>query len=343
MKEISTTFKLKSFKSSKDKGFGSVLSIYTKYFDSKSMTDTNEIIQWLDRDYKEFGDRFYCFGLIHDNEMIGYAQMAYFNSEKIIFVDYIAIDERHRRSDAFYVFVYKIKEFVDVQKLVFNYVLAEIVINSQTKEPNNDSKTLIRLLKMCGFGVIRTTYFQPRLGVNNKESDTNAILMVRSNVEENNIDFIKKETFLQFINTIYYHHYKRWYSIYVETQEEYESILKNGLAIIKNDLKKKKDLIPVNGYKHLFEPEKSRYSLESHSSTKRYIIYGMIGIGTTVIFTFLLVLIMSVFKIPLNTIIVLFILIFAAFLGILSVFMQNAYKIFNKFFNLFKISFHKLK
>lgn len=342
MKDIATTYKLRSFRNSKDKGFGDALSIYSKYFDSRSVTDTNEIIYWLNEDYKDFGDSFHCFGLINNTEIIGYAQLAYFKSEKIVFVDYIAIDEKYRRSDAFYVFIYKIKEYIDCEKLSYNYVLAEIVINSHTKEPDRDSKTLIRLLKMCGFGVIRTTYYQPRLGIYNKESDTNAILMLRSNIEENNIESIKKDTFLQFINTIYYKHYKRWYSIYEESIEAYDKVLLNGYSIIKNDLKKGKDNIPVNGYKHLFEPEKSNFT-KTDINVSKYFGYVIVGLGVTVILTFILVLIMTKFKIPLNTIVILFILILVSFLGILSIFMQRAFKIFDKFFSIFKFLFYKSK
>lgn len=342
MKDIATTYKLRRFRNSKDKGFVNALSIYTKYFDSKSMTDTNEIIFWLDKDYKDFGDCFYCFGLINDNEIIGYAQLAYFKSEKIVFVDYIAIDDKHRRSDAFFIFIYKIKEFLENEKIQYNHILAEIVIDSHSKEPSNESKILIRLLKICGFGVIKTTYFQPRLGIYNKESDTNAILMVRSNVEESKIEFIKKDTFLQFINTIYYKHYKRWYSIYEETVDEYDKVLQNGYSIIEKDLKKKKEFIAVNGYKHLFEPEKSN-NTDSNTNVNKSLIYVIIGLSITVILTFILVLIMTEYKISLYVILLLFILILVSFLGILSIFMQPAHKIFNRFFNIFKFLLHKSK
>lgn len=340
METFETRYRIKHFKNAKDKGFLKAMRIYSNYFDPKSMTDTNEISLWLDRNYTAFNDKFYCLGLILNEEVVGYAQFAYFNEEKIVFIDYIVIDEKYRRNDTFYLFVYKIKDFILHECLSFNYIVAEIVSDSKVYKPSDSSILLIRLLKLCGFGVIKAAYYQPKLGVYNLESDTNALMMIRTNSEVTDLEYLKRETFLEIIKTIYFKHYRRWYSIYEETISEYESHLNQKMKSIELDVKKK-DIIYINGYKHLLEPEKNvDFNYKRPNNIFQTIILSILFIS---ILTISLLLFIKEYDIKPILAITIYLLILISFFGFLGIFYKQANTIFDKFVALFKHVFGKLK
>ena len=335
-----TIYRIKHFKNAKDRDFLKSMKIYSDYFDPKSMTDINEISLWLDTNYTKFNDRFYCLGLIINNQVIGYAQFAYFRDERLIFVDYIVIDEKYRRNDTFYIFVYKIKDFIQDEHLMFNYIIAEVVNDSGKETPYNSAILIIRLLKLCGFGVVKAMYHQPKLGIYNIESDTSAIMMIRTNSDITELESIKKETYIDIVKTVYFKHYKRWYSIYEEANLLYESHLNERFDEIILNLKKKK-IVYVNGYKHLLEPRKNidlRYKNTNHLFN--IIISAIFFICFLTIF---LILFIKEYDIKPVLVVSIFLLILVSFFGFLSVFYKQANKPFIRFLDLFKYVFDKLR
>ncbi len=242
-------YELKQFKDSRNKDLAKALIIYSKNIEPFLRTDTREIIHWIDEYPLQHDDTFIVFGLYLNSIIVGYAQLAYFKEERLIFVDYIVIEEEYRKNNTFYVFLDEIKEFLTNEKFEFDFVLAEIG-GFDNKEPSTPTKNLIRLLKMSQFGVIKTTYYHPRLGKINYESELQSILMMYS---KGDLKFIKKDTYLLFLNTIYFKHYKRWYDAFFDDKEraEYSNSLINLLEKSKTILKKK-ETIEVNGYISLF-------------------------------------------------------------------------------------------
>lgn len=337
MIKLESTFKLKRFKTPRDKGFLEAIKIYEKYFDARSMTDTNEIVYWLEEDYSKYGDNFFCLCLFKDDIVIGYAQLAYFSGEKLIIIDYISIDEAYRRNDAFHVFIYKIKEFIEQEKLSYNYAIAEIVHLSQNGEPSEYSKYLIRLLKLCGFGVVKAQYFQPRLGINNSESDINAILMLKNNSDIETIDSIKVETFTNIIKTIYFKHYARWYSIYPDSEKKYNEILENDFNKIV-EIVKRKTTIKINGYKHLFEN-----NIVDEKSQENILKFTIISISFIVLISILMIVIYKITNIEFQSFVFFYLILLITYFAFLSLFHKRAYKIFTALVSFVRQSFVKSK
>jgi len=238
-------YELKRFKQSDDKDFTKALTLYSANIEPRLRTDTREIIYWVDNYAKKFLDKFFVFGFYLNNEIIGFAELAYFIEEKLIFVDYIVIDKNYRRNNTFYEFVEQIKEYLTNVEIVFDFVIAEVG-GFDEKEPAVTTRSLIRLLKMSGFGVIKNNYWHPRLGKNNYESELLSILMLYTS---NDLKTLKKDTYLLLLNTIYYKHYKRWYDIFLSESEQIE-YTKNLLELIsKTEYElRKKDIIEINGY-----------------------------------------------------------------------------------------------
>ncbi len=249
---MKSSYELRLFRTSKDKDIAIALQIYTKNIQPIQRTDTNEILFWLDHYNKKFeGDKLYLFGFYSNNTLIGFTQFVYFCSHNILFFDYIVIDELHRKNNTFYELLEFIKCFLEDEGISYNYIIGEVGYLINKLEPNNESKSLIRLLKMAGFGVLKSLYYQPMLGKINTESQLPCILMVytKSAIKE-----LKKETFLSFIDTIYFRHYYRWYHDFFDSKEQADYM--NNLNSLKHFILKsleKKITIEINGYQHLYE------------------------------------------------------------------------------------------
>lgn len=247
---MKTTYDLKHFTNSSQPGLIAALRLYSRNIEPSLKTDTREIVHWLDHCNKKYEDPFFILGFYQDRNLIGFAEAAYFRQEHIVIVDYIVIDKPFRGNDTFYVFMQKIREFLTSQDLAVNYVVVEIGYPRSSLEPSDKTKLLIRLLKMAQFGVLKCSYFLPRLGVDNFESEMKGILMIYSTTETNQI---RKETFFQIVNAIYFKYYQRWYNEFLSPEQmiEYGRGLHSLVSKMEEELKNK-DTIEVNGYSGLY-------------------------------------------------------------------------------------------
>ncbi len=244
-----SVYELRRIKNSNDKSLARALRIYFQNVDPLIRTATDEIIHWLDRYNEKFQDRFYIVALYLNDIMIGYGQFTYFKEERIVFIDYMAIEKNSRKNNTFYEFVEKIKNFFIEEDVEYNYIVTEVGYYKDKKELTEVGRNLIRLLKMTGFGVIKMNYFQPMLGKKNYETEIGGVLMIHT---ANDSKTLKLETFFQVIDTIYYKNYKRWYDAFLNEQEqiEYGARLLELREKIKLFAKKKQE-IEINGYAHL--------------------------------------------------------------------------------------------
>lgn len=246
---MKSTFEIKRYRNSSSPDFEKALKLYSDNIEPEYRTDTNEIIFWTDHFQERFGDSFFILGFYLNGLLIGFSELAYFKEEKLVEIDYLIIDRRYRKNNAFYQFVDQISGFLSEENLVYDYIICEVGCYFDDKEPTEDSKTLIRLLKMAHFGVIKCSYYVPRLGRNNFESQMRAILMMHSN---NEVKQIKKETYLMMIRTLYYKYYQKWYNEFFDESErkEYKILLDGLFEIIKKELSNK-ETIEINGYHNL--------------------------------------------------------------------------------------------
>jgi len=246
---MQTRYDLKRYRTSKSPDLIKALKLYSENIEPSYRTDANEILFWIDNFEKRFGDLFIVCGLYLNDALIGYGQLAYFKEEKFVEVDYLVIDKNYRKNNAFYEFVDKIGDLLSEENIIFDYIICEVGCYFENREPTEASKTLIRLLKMSHFGVIKCSYYVPRLGKSNHESEMRAILMIYSN---DDIKQIKKETYLMVINTLFYKYYQRWYADFFTEAErtEYKIDLDGLSEAIQKELSNKK-VIDINGYHNL--------------------------------------------------------------------------------------------
>jgi len=322
----STNYKLKAYSGSTDSDFAKALHIYTENIGATSLTDTNEIIYCLDNYSKHYkSSNFVVAGLYQNKLLIGYCQFIYIRDEKIIIIDYIAIDEKHRGLSVFYVFIEKIREFIYANGYEIKFLVGEVNIqNSQSNDIPIKAKSLVKLLKSNNFGEVKSLYFQPMLGVNNFESEQKSILML---YPANEYESIKKETFSKIIETIYFKHYERWYKIFL-TENDFITYSKHLHDLFKKVSDKTTPIIAIEKDDYIYgEPVIDRTIIKK--SKKGVLLFlGFLGIlGILLSITLILKL---RFDFEYKSQLYLFILVVFLYLLIISFFSQKAEKMLSK-------------
>jgi hypothetical protein len=249
------TYKIRHIKDDQDKDLSYLLKLYIENTDPCIKTNPNEIIYWLNNFEKRKGnDTFWILALYMNNKPIGFCQMIYFNNLKIVFVDYCVIDPEYR-GRAFSEYTYLIRDFFSEKSIDLNYFVTEIAFYSYNNIPSQTALKLIRLLKMSGMKVIKAPYTQPELGLENHESKMNATLMIWINGKGINQVSLKKETYIEIVQAIFYNHYITWYDAFMTYNEM--SIYRKNIDNIYESIKKeinKEDSILLNGEPYMFEP-----------------------------------------------------------------------------------------
>jgi hypothetical protein len=184
------------------------LSLYSRHVSSAIRTATNDIVFWASEYNRRFGDELFLFALRLNGQIVGFAEMVFFSEQQLLVIDYMVIKEGHRHHSAFFQFADHIRDYLDTHGVRFNAAVTEIGNFSEGDQPSDESRKLIRLLKLLGFGVLKARYYQPPLGLSNPESLMRSTLMI---LRDDSRDAIKRETFLRIVRTIYYSHYLRWY------------------------------------------------------------------------------------------------------------------------------------
>ncbi len=295
---MKSTYELIRWKSPKSPDFVKALKLYSDNIEPAYRTDTNEITYWLERFEKKFGDPFYILGLYYNSLLIGFSELAFFREEKFIQIDYLVIDQKFRKNNSFYEFLDKISSFLSQENLIYDYIICEVGCYFEGNEPTENSKALIRLLKMSHFGVLKSAYYAPRLGKNNYESQTRAVLMMYSAVE---VKQIKTETYLKIIQTIYFKYYERWYfDFFLEKERtEYKTLLNNLFEKIKKSIGNK-DYIEINGYNNLLPLNPTDFAEIKGRKMIKVLSFAIIFIVSIFVFGSLVLLIKKYFDIDIE-------------------------------------------
>jgi len=260
-------YNLVRLKSSNHKDLTKCLDLYARNIEPLVRTSTNEIAYWLDNFKKRKDEVFYIFGFYMNNTLIGYAQIVHFTTEEIIFIDYLAIDKEFRRNNTFYEFIEHIFIFFK-DNLKIKYVLAEVALFKRNSLPSDYAKTLIRLLKISGFNILKIEYYSPMLGKENFESETECALMIQT--PNNELDKIKTETYLSFLKVIYFKHYQRWYEEFLN-QDDMNNYNKSLYHLYQNaELQaNKRKYIEINGMSNLFNKTPIKVPVLKNSKWKQ--------------------------------------------------------------------------
>ena len=240
------SYRLVRFTSPHERGFAAAVDIYIRNTVPRVRTDSREIAYWLEHFSEESEDSFYVFGFLLNEKPIGFAMSAYFSDRQFFIIDYVVIDEPYRKHSTFYEFVDQITSFLQAAQPAYRYGVAEICRLSDSDEPSDSSRAMIRLLKMQGFSVIRASYTTPRLGLDEFEAEMRADLLI---VGREKLESLHVETYAAIVKTLYFGYFERWYSIYADDAAQYHRYLEELYAAVMRVAPRPR--VQINGYKSL--------------------------------------------------------------------------------------------
>ena len=229
--------------------------LYVRNTEPAARTNTNEIAHWTDHFEAQFGTPFYVFGFYRDRELVGFAEAAFLASSNMFAFDYLILDEAHRRNNVFYEFVDHLKRYLEKRHPEYQFGVLETPYGAGEDHPSPEAQLLIRLMKLQGFHVVHAPYYQPRLRLEDAESEMRADLLVYSPAK---IQSLKTDTYLAMVRSIYYEYYLPWKSLLPERQDAYREHLDRLFRSISTSVQGKKS-VTVNGHKTLLSaPERQR-------------------------------------------------------------------------------------
>lgn len=324
-------YELWSFTSSSDRDYADAIAMYSRNIPDHLRTDTNEIAYWVDNQ-KSYGENKLLFlGFYSLKKLVGFSEMVYIKSSKIMVIDYFVISPEYRKDNVYDEFLSHIDRYIYKSGLDVRYVVAEIGRDRDFYKPKG-GKTLVRRLKMSGFKVAKASYFQPQLGEKNEESEIEAVLMIypyASTDDEGEQKGIKKSTYLKIVNSIYFEHYLRWYSPHLSNIQLYEEKLRNTYNKLDNSISNK--LIILNGH----HPLLGLGAETTDQPDKTHITAGL-GLLFVVSITFILLASLVFFNVPGAYLFFMLLFVLMAYVGIFAALKGSSLEVFKEVSQTFK-------
>ena len=207
---VESNFCIKRFTSSKDKDFVKALMLYNDTIPVDTKTSSNEIIYFADHCSMQPKRIMYFFGLYCDKHLVGFVETGYLLTTKTIVIDYIVLKEGYRLNSIFYPLFSLIQRYFSENMIDYDYIATEVSTKCPEQSVDSESFFSKKMLQMEDFRIAEVLYRQPRLGLDNFESNFDFQLMIKS---KQPIPMIKKETYLSIVYDIYFEHYYPWYEV----------------------------------------------------------------------------------------------------------------------------------
>ena len=240
---VGVRFSVKRFTSSKDKDFVKAIMIYNDTIPIDTKTSSNEIMYFVDHCSSQPKRVMYFFGLYWDDQLVGFMETGYLVTTKTIISDYIVLKEEYRLNSVFYPLFSLVQRYFSEHLIDFDYIATEVSTKCPEQSVDAESFFSKKMLQMEDFRIVDMLYRQPRLGLDNYESNFDFQLMIKS---KQSISCIKKETYLAIVYDIYFEHYYPWYEVADKSRSnEYKLHLDNEYEHIKQQVEKTKGDIPL--------------------------------------------------------------------------------------------------
>lgn len=234
---VATSFSIKRFLTSKDKDFIKALILYNDTIPVDTKTSSNEIMYFCDHCSMQPRRVMYFFGLYCDDRLVGFVEAGYLTTTKTIIIDYIVLKEEYRLNSVFYPLFSLIQRYFSENMVDYDYIATEVSTKCPEQSVDAESFFSKKMLQMEDFRIAEILYRQPRLGLDNLESNFDFQLMVKS---KQSTPFLKKETYLAIVYDIYFEHYYPWYEV---ADKERSSEYKKHLEAEYEQVKRKVDQI----------------------------------------------------------------------------------------------------
>ncbi|HTV26953.1 MAG TPA: hypothetical protein VMF32_04150 [Xanthobacteraceae bacterium] len=182
------------------------LQVYVRNFSPEYRTKTNELLDFLERPPPD-RDIVY-FGLTYRGVACGFATLMYYPDGPLAIVDHLVIAPNMRGYGAFFTFCDLIANYIEEKPLVFDHLLAEVILSDRATTEHIASTLLIRLMRIVGFRIARLPYWAPDPSIVHDREGCKAALLFLSQPERVEIP---AGEFITVVEIIYRIHYSRWY------------------------------------------------------------------------------------------------------------------------------------
>jgi hypothetical protein len=259
--DLSANYKLRELKSSADTDFAEAITLYARHMVPDLKTNTNEIAYWVDNYNKAHDDHFHVFAFYVNNQLAGFCELVFLVRHGLVVIDYMVIDERFRGGlNVFFEFAQQIQQFIRARYPDYSHAVVEVAPFEDETGGERSGVSLLRLLKMSGFGVIDAPYIQPQLGLRKPQTELSGALMMFPKPLTGELP---REAYLTIVEAIYIEHYLRWYSMHGDDyRRRYEADVRRLLALISS--KASSPSFHVNGLKYILVPVQTAVVHKTH-------------------------------------------------------------------------------
>lgn len=218
-----------------DEEYIEALRIYNETIPFEIRTETNEINFWLSKNKENNYFEIYMFVLYLDGKLIGLSMTTYLKKTKIVVDEYLAVLDQYRINTIFLVYLSLIQSYYKENNIDYSYYVTEISNKDSGESINWESQISLKVLCTEEFGKINAPYYTLPLGLDNYESNFEAILYIKTN---DAIKSISKETYLQIVRSIYYDYFLIWYEKFMTAEEliQYKQEIQRNYELIQNEV-----------------------------------------------------------------------------------------------------------
>lgn len=223
------------------------LDIYCKAVDSGSMTDTNQINEYIWNEKKHHTEsRKMFFYLLYDsdNQVEGFAEFAYLPKNRALVLDYLCTQQRNHF--LFYNFYHmvlsEVRETLKKSGQFVQYIVTELSLQSFGGQLIDvDSNYFRHLLSNENFKLLKYPYYQPPLLPSDTIREFNLAIMRIDGPSSVPLTYTQTQ-YLSLVHELYYEHYLPWY----EHVKGFHALLDDLMRRINQEIVDDKHCIPVS-------------------------------------------------------------------------------------------------
>jgi len=182
------------------------LELYVHYFTPQHRTDTSQLLYYIKNPLS--GRRIIYFGLCYEGQPAGFAVLMCYPAQAVGIFDFIVLAPNRRGEGAYFAFTNLIVEYLEEERIVCNYLVAEVVRAEGQLTHGVTSVGLIKLLRRQGFRTARMPYKAPDPIIVSDPGACEAALML---VVEPDQEELPAAEMVKLVELIYLNHYLLWF------------------------------------------------------------------------------------------------------------------------------------
>lgn len=214
------------------------LDIYCKTVDQGSLTDTNQIKDyiWNSKDHiHEKRSMFFYILYDRENKVIGFAEYAYLPQNQVLVLDYLCTQQRNHMLfyNFYHMVLQEITETLKKKGQFIRYIITELSLNQKDRKLIDvDSNYFRHLLSNENYRLLKYPYYQPPLLKYDEAEEFNIAIKLLST---DTGDFsLSRAQYLSIVEELYSAHYQEWY----RSDDAFEPKINDLLLRIKNEIPK---------------------------------------------------------------------------------------------------------